>query len=375
MNKTVHIITGVYYSFNDKRLVYGGVQTYLSNLMPLFNSRGFQCVMYQLDRMNAEITLPSCIVKAIDVSNYKTSEKQSHVALKIALQVFNDSTDILLFATDILNCYNHVKRSISIQHGIYWDIPQHENYGPQKNALYVFKKMFNAYEILKRCNYVKRIVCVDYNFFNWYKAVSAHQVIPMMVIPNFTEISPCVNKPNDKIRIIFARRLMRYRGANLFADAMSVLLPKYPNIELTIAGVGPEEDYMKRVLKTYKSQVIFTHYNAEDSLKIHTDKHIAVVPTVGSEGTSLSLLEAMSAQCAVICTSIGGLSNIVIDEYNGLIVDSTINSLCGAIEKLVIDAKYRNELACRGYDTVKYGFSYEKWRGKWLNVIDDVASL
>ena len=46
---------------------------------------------------------------------------------------------------------------------------------------------------------------------------------------------------------------------------------------------------MKAQLVDY-SNVHFISYKSNESLLIHLDKDIAVVPTVGSEGTSLSLL-------------------------------------------------------------------------------------
>ncbi|MBO6030444.1 MAG: glycosyltransferase family 4 protein [Prevotella sp.] len=374
MNRVVHIILGAYYLFDEDRIVYGGVQSYFTNLMPLFHCKGFQCKVYQPDKVNGTVTLPYCELKAYDVSRIRGPEKQSEFILRDIMKTYDDSKDVLLFSTDALNCKNNVSRSLSVQHGIYWDIPQHTDYSPHKNALFSFRKAFNAYEIIERNNYVKRIVCVDYNFMNWYKAVSAYTAIPMTVIPNFTKIAPICRKPKEKVSIMFARRLRRYRGANLFAESIAPVLNRHPEVELTVAGIGPEEGYMRKVLEPYKDRVVFTQYKAEDSLAIHSDKHIAVVPTIGSEGTSLSLLEAMSAQCAVICTSTGGLSNIVIDEYNGLVVSPTPKSLEDALERLVTSPNYREELARRGFETVKYGFSYEKWKEKWLGVIEEILS-
>lgn len=370
----VYIIFGNYYSLKENRVVYGGTQTYITSLIPLFKKKGYRCVICQPSTVDKFIDLDYCIVRFFDTQRAKTVKKETAIVLKKIEESFDNEVDILMFETDARNIKNNARRSISIQHGIYWDIPCHEEYSASRNALYVFQKARDAYEIVKRNSYVKNLVCVDYNFVNWYKAVSAYPAIKLNAIPNFTEISPVVTKPKDVINIMFARRLRKYRGANLFADAMAVLLPKYSNVHLTIAGVGPEEEYMRKALANFSSQVVFTQYKAEDSLKIHQDKHIAVVPTIGSEGTSLSLLEAISAQCAVVCTSVGGMSNIVIDNFNGLITDTTIESLVDSLEKLIVDQALRFRLASNGYETVKQGFSIEKWRNSWDKVIDEVIN-
>lgn len=101
---------------------------------------------------------------------------------------------------------------------------------------------------------------------------------------------------------------------------------------------------------------------------------IAVVPTIGSEGTSLSLLEAMAAHCAVICTNVGGMTNIVIDQYNGLMIKPTEADLVYAIEDLIINVEKRNKLADRGYETVKQAFSHEVWSNRWKKVLLDAKS-
>ena len=94
------------------------------------------------------------------------------------------------------------------------------------------------------------------------------------------------------------------------------------------------------------------------------------VPTVGSEGTSLSLLEAMSAQCAVIASNVGGMTNIILDNYNGLLVNAgDSDDLYKAIKKLLDYPEDRERLSAKAYETVKQAFSYEKWAEKWKEVL------
>ena len=102
---------------------------------------------------------------------------------------------------------------------------------------------------------------------------------------------------------------------------------------------------------------------------------IAVVPTLASEGTSLSLLEAMSAQCAVVCTNVGGMTNIVIDGYNGTMVNPDSGSLYEAIDALIVDADLRKKLADTAYKTAKEGFSFERWEASWIKVIESFEEV
>ena len=77
----------------------------------------------------------------------------------------------------------------------------------------------------------------------------------------------------------------------------------------------------------------------------------------------------MAAECAVVCTNVGGMTNIVIDGYNGLMVNPDVEELYRALSRLVTDADLRTRVAENGFESVKGGFSLEQWENKWTNVL------
>ena len=97
---------------------------------------------------------------------------------------------------------------------------------------------------------------------------------------------------------------------------------------------------------------------------------IAVVPTTGSEGTSLSLLEAMASGCAVVCTNVGGMTNIVLSGYNGLMISPEEDELFDALATLIEDASLRARLQSNAYTCAKEAFSLKRWQDCWEKVIE-----
>jgi glycosyltransferase involved in cell wall biosynthesis len=361
-----------YYDFSKGERLVGGIQTYLSKLMPLFQARGVECYVYQAGDQKNVIDLDDVHVYSVPVGGASDSRNSVQTIYNEVRKLLNIEKDILLFGTDCFMCKNDAKRSIAIQHGITWDRPQHVNYSDNLNALYAFRKAINTYQVVKRLNYVNRIVCVDYNFINWYRASIAHETIKYNVIPNFTPIAPKIDK-GEKVRIIFARRFEQYRGTRVFANAAKRILNEYPDIEITIAGRGPDKEYLVKEFNEFDN-VIITEYKSEESMDMHANKSIAVVPTIGSEGTSLSLLEAMSSQCAVIATNVGGMTNIILDGYNGILINpGDANALYSSLRKLIDDRAYRMTLSENAYQTAKNAFSYDKWKRSWEQVIEDVC--
>lgn len=367
----VTIIYPRYYDFDANRVVSGGVQTYLTNLFPLFREYGYQCIIFQCDKERRSITINQCDVIAVPDS--VTGDQYNIKALLAeAWKNFDNNEDILLFADHWITIKNNAKYSIAIQHGIHWDIPQERS---RKMARMLLSKMRFSYQELQRIHFVKQVVCVDYNFMNWYRTQVDKPECKYIAIPNFTEIAPALVKDNPEVKIIFARRFVQHRGTRTFANAICRILNEYKNVRVLVAGRGPDEQYLRSKFAPFGDAVSFTQYASNESLQIHSDQDIALVPTVGSEGTSLSLLEAMSAQCAVICTDVGGMTNIIIDGYNGLMIPAgNADKLYDAIKKLIDEPETRKQLAEKGYDTVRYGFSYERWAEKWRAVIKNIKN-
>lgn len=367
----VHCIYPNYLTPDGSAMSIGGIQTYITNLIEVAKGLGYEFTVYQCATESFDKEQNGARVCGIVCS----PQQAPQMMLAACLKEFDVEKDILLFGTDTYICKTPAGvKSIGIQHGIFWDKP--ERLGCSRLwyfAEYVYQCL-KDWRTVKRIERVKRLVCVDYNFPNWYRALVAHPRIITTVIPNFAEIAAentAKQADDDTIRIIFARRLFSYRGTRVFGRAAKRLLAEHDNLEITVAGTGPDEKWLHDTLGQYDS-VRFITYGSAESLAVHEDKHIAVVPTTGSEGTSLSLLEAMSAGCAVVCTSVGGMTDIVIDGYNGLMVNPSEEDIYRALKRLVEDAALRQALARRGYDTVKNGFSLEIWQEKWKQVLQDM---
>lgn len=352
-----------FFDFNSKQPTIGGVQTYLKDLIDVLVGLNIKPILCQIGTDERDASLANYEVRQYNV-------KDISALIGRVKDCANTAKDLLIYGTDTLIVPNDGFRySIGIQHGISWDIPVNTNHSILR---YIAATARQTYKTIKRINNVKCLVCVDYNFQNWYRTQVDHERTFFTVIPNYTHIGPVQQKNAETINIIFARRFFPYRGTRVFTQAIKRILREYRSVNVTIAGSGPDEEWMKKELKGI-DHVEFTKYSSEDSLKIHADKHIAVVPTVGSEGTSLSLLEAMSAQCAVVASDVGGITNILIDGYNGLIVKAgDSDRLYLAIKRLIDNPQERERLAMEGYSTVFHGFSHEKWANSWKNVINHI---
>jgi glycosyltransferase involved in cell wall biosynthesis len=360
--KKIVIVHDKIININSGDVFIGGIQTYLFNLAELLIANNYQVEFIQLGNCECKGVIKGILVQQF---NYKSIKK-----LPISQLVSPKS--ILIWGTD-LNSFKVPMKSISIQHGIGFDYVFMES--PFKKALVNFGLSF-LYKFLQRRKALKAFskadlrVCVDYNFQNWYRTFSNRaDDKTIKVIPNFSRLPSQYIKREKYTKILFARRLIEKRGVKIFCSSIAKLLTQYDNIEVSIAGDGPLLKYVEEKFKQTVNVKIF-QYEQSQSLEIHKAHDIAVIPTLGGEGTSLSLLEAMASGCAVIATDVGGITNILLDNYNGLLISPDEGELTVKLSLLLDRHELCESLSIKAFDTVSRSFSKEKWGNKWLSVLE-----
>jgi glycosyltransferase involved in cell wall biosynthesis len=350
----------------------GGVQTYLLSLACSINRTGVKAVILQEGSIDFDRELDGVTILGRKVT-YNNSDKK-YIRLYEYIKAQYDPGDTLIIWGSF---YNARKQSdftaISIQHGLTFDLIRHSrrNDFVVKLGLSWFIKLFQRSQAFCRFKRVKYRVCVDYNFLNWFRTMSSRiDDANTAVIPNFTDIPswPVQEKTSYK-KILFARRFVDKNGTRFMVEVAGNMIRECPEVEFTFAGEGPGLPLIAQLQKQYPDRVFITQYEPAGTLEFHRQYDIAVIPTLGHEGTSLSLLEAMAAGCAVVCSNVGGMTNVVIDRYNGIMITPNAANLQAAIGELVADPEMANRLRFAARDTVENGFSRKLWDEKWSDFL------
>lgn len=359
--KNIYVINYQYLDQTGTKLSIGGVETYIYNLCQVMMELRIKTEVYQIAQEPFDREYNGVMVHGLVV--------QKNAFVKTALSRIPEN-EVVIFANDEIVYGKYNGTIINLQHGIGWDYQKHRYRGELFEKLYRLASLKEDNRRIRNTKAADYVVCVDYNYVNWFRTQVNYAKTNFAIIPNFTDIpEEPPHKPDGVINVIFARRFTSYRGTRIFTAAAKKALHLFPNLYITYAGEGPDEMWIKEQLAG-ENRVIFTSYRNNESLQIHADKHIAIVPSIGSEGTSLSLLEAMASGCAVICTNVGGMTNIVLDQYNGLIVEPTEDAILAALEELICNYELRTFVSNRAYDTAKNAFSKEKWIASWKKLLE-----
>lgn len=382
MTNIIIIADSWIYSREKHGFTIGGVQTYILDLCAIAGNMGARCTV-ALISPTKEIF--SERADGFDIEAFHKSglfKSTNQATFEYIYKKFNSPDSIFIISTDQLTINTRYPNVITIQHGIAFD-NELKGLGKPWNISPFTKRLFahlRAERNYKRGISAPNIVCVDYNYFNWVRTLgdissSNHY----KVILNHTssllpqeEIHEKLRKTDGPVKLIFARRFVDYRGARIFANAVSRLFDNGYDIKVTFAGDGPLGPELKERFKG-NPNVDFTSFKPHESVGVHAEYDIAVVPTVFSEGSSLSLAEAMSAGCLPVVSHVGGMTNMLLDGFNGLLAypseDSLYEKLCQAIDLPVGDF---NRIQMNAYLTAKNALNLQKWQAQWIDLIQSV---
>ena len=170
--------------------------------------------------------------------------------------------------------------------------------------------------------------------------------------------SPNVNKRNDKtIKLITIGNLWDIKGHDLLLKALKLLGKQY---HLTIIGEGEQKnEYIYFVRKNkLESQVSFITKQPNNKLKSFVEESDIYCQASRSEGFGCSPLEAMGCGLPVVASDVGGLPEIIIDDFNGFLFESeNVEDLANKIG-FAVDKNWDKKAIA---DFAKDNFSWEKW--------------
>jgi len=172
--------------------------------------------------------------------------------------------------------------------------------------------------------------------------------------------------------------LVHGKGQDIFLDAAAeVVKSSKEKVVFLVVGEG-DRQYTKALKQKIKDKELEDHAVLtgfrKDIPEIIAALDIFVLYTRFIEGFSRVVVEAMAAQKPVITTDLGGNSEAVSHNENGILLpmDNDANKLAKAMLKLIEDSSFRHKLAANARIHALKNFSIEENLHKVQNIYDSI---
>jgi glycosyltransferase involved in cell wall biosynthesis len=168
--------------------------------------------------------------------------------------------------------------------------------------------------------------------------------------------------------VLYAGRLIRWKGVNYLLDALARL---EPNVKLLIAGEGEERASLENQARELglAARVFFLgRVEQADLPRIYAIGDLVVLTSLEHETFSIVACEALACERAVVGTNIGGIPELVEE----LVPPANPDALADKIRALLADPARRSAIARRGCDKVS---AFLTWEATTARVVDVYARM
>lgn len=365
----VDIINVNFYDWDGEIIFKGGAERYVYDLACLLKAMKYHPRILQCSNKPFEKKY-----RGIEIIGIGRGSKSDMRENSFVFNRYCRNAELIIASPLELACEIEGVPTIGINHGINFD-------GDWNHYKKGYTTNYDIYmDALKR---VKRCVCVDTNFINWTRTIDYKRALKEVFVPNYYDAKQFQNlkrKKNDgKVVFVYPRRIYNARGADITIKVFDNVLKKNSD-KIIIRFVGQVDndeigEKLHALMKKYPKNVFQLEYEMGEMHKAYEDADVVLVPTRYCEGTSLSCIEGMIAGAAIITTNVGGLPNLVIDEYNGKLISPTANELESVVLDLSNNPEKRERLAKSGQEVARNAFCKELWDKRWNDIINKTLKV
>ncbi len=164
--------------------------------------------------------------------------------------------------------------------------------------------------------------------------------------------------------IVWVGRFVPEKGLPFLIKAAKIISKEKNNVKFLLIGYGPSRPMIAELAKKYgllgKSVDILGPLNHKEIAKILSRATLFVFPSI-REGMPLALLEAMSCGLPVIVSDFPGVSDVIKNGINGLIVPSKdASELSKSILYLLENQSTRQRLGENARNSIIHRHSWDK---------------
>jgi glycosyltransferase involved in cell wall biosynthesis len=210
-------------------------------------------------------------------------------------------------------------------------------------------------------NMADKVIVLSSQWLEWMNTIINNKNKVSIVYNAVPKLKMPVNKNRQKQRILFLGRLGQRKGVDDLISAFFKVAKKFPRAELHLGGDGDLAMYQSQVLALGISDKVFFLGWVAGAKKIQclADATVYCLPSY-NEGFPMGVLEAMSADVAVVASTAGGIPDAITDHEEGLLIEAgDVDSLANALTTMLDDEGKRERYVAAAKVKFENNFSPE----------------
>lgn len=181
------------------------------------------------------------------------------------------------------------------------------------------------------------------------------------------------------LEIVTVSRLALCKGHKHGLAAMRTAIDRGASLRYSIVGDGPDRGAIEadvRAMRLGDHVRMLGTLGERDVAEVLRASDLFLLPSVGiGEASPVAVMEAMATGLAVVCSRIGGTSDMITDGEDGLLVDQADEAgLAGALGRLHDDDGLRLRLARAGRARAEREFDARALAARMLATIEEARA-
>lgn len=176
--------------------------------------------------------------------------------------------------------------------------------------------------------------------------------------------------PPGRLVVGAVGRLSDEKGFDLLIEAVTGAVARGADLELWIAGEGPERAKLESLAARAKGRVRILGFRS-DVRELMEAFDVFALSSL-REGLPNVVLEAMACEVPLLATRCGGVEAVVRDDVEALLVPiSSTKALEDGLVRLASDSALRSRLARSGRERVERDFSFARRMQRFADLYDE----
>ena len=206
------------------------------------------------------------------------------------------------------------------------------------------------------------------------RGIDGEKIIPIYNLPPTFTVNELIRQrnPTSAVHLFAPGLLASFKGFSVLINAMKSVVENNPNVNLIIAGDGPQSKSLKKLTNKNKLDHCITFAGKIPFAKLaeqYSNCDIVVFPSIYPEPFGRVALEALYFGKPVVASRVGGIPEVVNDGTTGLLVSpENTAELANAIISLVNNPQLRDSIGKNGKSIIKDKFSTQAIVDKHLRL-------